>query len=493
MSQADGRRQGPLPHASPAESGGGRTVLYALALLVFLGAVVHPVRHYLVEPWRQRVLGNREPAARRLALASQFGFTTAAGSHIRLVPGQAETDLRDLPTQAVTLILGGFRGPYVIWLWMSVEDEKTKRIHFDLIDRYTKIEALQADYPAVVVFNIDNIAYNVSVQFQSLDVRYKWIRVAAEYGSEGFRRNPNNAEIMAEIGRVYSEKLGRSQEAAYYRKRVKEDEGRSTFLLAYEWYDRARRANDQENTLVHGGLTKQVIYSQAPHSLRYYATETTLEGYDLLKESMDLRRAGREPAAREAYDHGLKKIREAVPQWEWARREWRAHVVRFENAGIAPDLINNWRRFYNEADAAVQELREFQAELTYDNLPLCLAAKATAGAYAAVIESSQYAGQRETERLARETLNRGLARWDEAVTAWEAALAFWDAHIADLEKRGGSADALRAAKDMRAKAAAQIAYLKETRKTLSLETVPSVAKTLHPLPAFWPMPDLSLQ
>jgi hypothetical protein len=471
---------------------GGKTALYALSLLVFLGAVVHPLRHYVVEPRRQAVLGNREPAARRLALASQFGFTTTAGTRIRLVPGQSETELRDLPTQAVTLILGGFRGPYVIWLWMNVEEEKTKRIHFNLIDRYTKIAALQADYPAVWVFHIWNLAWNVPVQFQSPEIRYQWIRTAIEFGSEGYRRNPHDAQIMAEIGRVYSEKFGRSQEAAYYRRRVKEDEGRSTFLIAYEWYDRARRANERQETLLHG-LTKAVVYSQASHNLSYFAAETTLAGYDSLKESFDLRRAGRQEAARAAFVRGLKEVREAEPEWEWARREWRAQAARFENVGVAPSLTDVWRRFFNEADTAAKGLHAFQTELTYDNLPLYFAAKSSDVAYAALRESREYAGQRETERLAREALSRGLALWDEAVAAWETALASWDAHVAEMEKSGASADALRTAKDLREKAAAHLAYLKETRMTLSVETVADVVKTLRPAPVSWPMAGLSLQ
>ena len=492
MSDVDIRLDEAQPRA-PAASvrQGGRTALYALALLILLAGVIHPLRHYVVEPRRQAVLGNREPAARRLALASQFGFTTTAGTRVRLVPGQSETELRDLPTQAVTLILGGFRGPYVIWLWMSVEEEKTKRRHFNLIDRYTKIAALQADYPSVWVFHIDNLVWNVPVQFQSPEIRYQWIRTGIEFGSEGYRLNPHDAQIMAEIGRVYSDKLGHAQEAAYYRKRVKEDEGRSTFLIAYEWYDRARRANERHETLLHG-LTKAVVYSQAPHNLSYFAAETTLAGYDSLKECLDLRRT-RPEAARAALALGLKEVREAEPEWEWARREWRAQIVRFEDAGIAPTLIEAWRRFFNESDSAAKGLHALQAELTYDNLPLYLAAKSSDVAYKTLIESRQYADQRGAERFVREALGRGLVQWNEAIAAWETALASWDAHIGEMEKSGAPAESLRAAKDLREKAAAHLAYLKETEKTLSVETMADVINTLRPAPVSWPMAGLSLQ
>ena len=67
------------------------------------------------------------------------------------------------------------------------------------------------------------------------------------------------------------------------------------------------------------------------------------------------------------------------------------------------------------------------------------------------------------------------------------------AHVGDLGKGGTPADSLRAAKDLREKAAAYLAYLKETRKTLSAETAADVVKTLRPAPVSWPMAGLSLQ
>ncbi|MBE3069126.1 MAG: hypothetical protein IMZ66_02710, partial [Planctomycetes bacterium] len=267
--------------AGHAAAGGGadrwRTALMAVAIVVAMAAVVHPLRRYVVEPRRQALLGNVEPSGRRLALASQFGFSTAAGVAVRLVPGSSSLELADLPAQAVTVILGGFRGPYVVWLWMKVEDEKHRKIHFDLLDRYTKIAALQSDYPDMWVFHVWNIVWNVPVQWQSIERKYQWIRRGIEFLGEGYRKNPHSAAIMAEMGRIYSEKVGRSQEAYYYRRRVREDEGRSAFLIAYEWYDRARKANDQYGTLGPRSLGKPVVYSQACHALSYYATELLQE------------------------------------------------------------------------------------------------------------------------------------------------------------------------------------------------------------------------
>lgn len=489
----------PLPSPPAASSRLCSTVLYALGLAAFLAAVVHPLRHYVVEPRRQALLGYREPAGRRLALASQFGFTTAAGAGVRLVPGRPQVELSDLPNQAVTLILGGFRGPYVIWLWIKVEDEKQKRIHFDLIDRYTKIAALQSDYPQMWVYHIWNMGWNVSVQWQSPDRKYQWICRAIEFGTEGYRRNPHNAEIMAEIGRVYCEKLGRSQESAYYRKRVKEDEGRSTFLIAYDWYDRARKANDRYETLTHG-LTKVVVYSQAPHCLTYHATELTLDGFDLLKQSLDLREAGRDDAARDAFSKALGLLREAQPPaesgksgvWAWARREWEDQAIRFEKEGVPSSLITNYRRFFAEADEACRTLAAFQADLTYDNLPLFYAAKLTQDAHRAMPDNREEPADADGKRRSRVAFERGARILDDAVAQWERALRLWDAHVAQLEKDGSEADALARAKAVRANAAAYLDYVTQIRSGLTFDTYVDAMQAMHPPPLTWPLADLEL-
>jgi len=345
-----------------------RTLLMGLAILVGLVAVVHPLRRWVVEPRRQALLGRLESPGQRLALASQFGFATAAGASIRLVPGRPVLELSDLPAQAVTLILGGFRGPYVMWLWVKVEEDKRKKIHFDLIDRYTKIAMLQSDYPQVWTFLAWNLAWNLPVQWQSLERRYQWIRRAIEFLGEGHRKNPHSAHIAAEMGRIYSEKLGRSQEAEYYRRRVSEEFGRSVFLVAYEWYDLARRLNDRYNSLGRG-LGKSVMYRQACHNLTYYAKEQTQEMYGAFAESVEARTAGRDADARKAFEAGCAKLDDAINAWNWAWRDWHDETVRFEKEEIMGLQLEIFRRFGSEAAETARQLQALRAHLTYENLP----------------------------------------------------------------------------------------------------------------------------
>jgi hypothetical protein len=349
-------------------SGWPLTLLYTLLLAAAVALVIHPLRRDVVEPRRQALLGHVDPPGRRLALVSQFGFDTAAGDSFRLVPGPPRLDLGDLPSEAITLILGGFRGPYVVWLWIRAEEEKQKKIHFDLLDRYTKIAMLQSDYPQVWTFHYWNMLWNITVQWQSPERKYQWIRLGIRFLREGYRRNPHSADIMMEMGRGYMDKIGRSQEAPYYRRRVEEDEGRSPFLIAYEWFDRARKANDRYHTLVRG-LAAPVSYSQACHALSYYAAELTQKTHDDLQASLAARTDGREAEARRRFDAGQDRLVQAVRVWQWARREWQEQAARFEKEGVAPDLLTAYRKFYGESDRFAKQLDGVRSELTYENLP----------------------------------------------------------------------------------------------------------------------------
>ena len=356
------------PDATHSRSEWRTVLLYIVGLAILVSAGVYPLRRYVVEPRREALMGHHEDPARRLSEASQFGFDTAAGSSVRLVPGAPTLELEDLPGEALTLILGGFRGPYVVWLWMSAEEQKQHKIHLDLLSWYTKIATLQSDYPQVWVFNAWNLGWNVSVQWQSQVQKYQWIRRAADYLKEGYRKNPHSTEIMEELGRIYSEKLGRAQEAPYYRQRAKEDEGRSPFLIAYEWYDRSRKASALYGTSSHS-LSRPVAYSMACHCLTYYATELTQQMYDTFRASLDSRKAGREADARREFQEGLRQLEQAIGAWDWASREWNVQASRFENERIPADLLEVYRRFHHEAGEEGKGLQTFRAQLTYENLP----------------------------------------------------------------------------------------------------------------------------
>jgi hypothetical protein len=363
---------GPLhPEPPPTRRTGHGTLVWAVVLAVLLGGVVYPLRRFVVEPQREALLGHHETPGLRLALASQFAFDTAAGYAVLRVPGAPALELSDLPGQAVTLILGGFRGPYVAWLWMKVEEDKQRKIHFDLIDRYHEIALLQSDYPEVWVNHAWNMAYNVSAQWQSPERKYQWVRHAIDFLKEGYRKNPHSAAIMADLGWIYSNKLGQSQEAPFYRKRVLEDEGQSTFRIAYEWFDRARKASDRYGYDGHG-LSRQAMYSQSPHALSSYALETTQAMIDALEASVTARKEGRTAEADKALARGKELLEQAIGVWRWARDEWRSHAEKFQKEGMSVEMNQRYNTFYSEAANWAKQLDAISSDLTPEKLPEAL-------------------------------------------------------------------------------------------------------------------------
>jgi len=128
----------------------------------------------------------------------------------------------NLDSFALGLLLGGLRGPLVMYLWTSSETQKTDR---DLESFETKVELirlLQPEFASVHLFQMWNLGYNISVQMASLANKYSCILAAIEYGQRTDREDlPNNINILSQIGSLYGDKLGGSTEKAYYVRRVR--------------------------------------------------------------------------------------------------------------------------------------------------------------------------------------------------------------------------------------------------------------------------------
>lgn len=134
---------------------------------------------------------------------------------------QASARIANLDSFSLALLLGGLRGPLVMFLWPSSERQKSEK---DLDSFDTKVEMirlLQAEYDTVHLFQMWNKAYNISVQLASLSNKYAAILDAIEYGQRIDRQRPYSVNILSAIGGLYSDKLGGSQEKEYYRRRVR--------------------------------------------------------------------------------------------------------------------------------------------------------------------------------------------------------------------------------------------------------------------------------
>jgi hypothetical protein len=131
--------------------------------------------------------------------------------------------LGQMNSYALALLLGGLRGPLVMFLWPSAETQKQEKNLQDFDTKIEWIRMLQAEFDTVHIFQIWNKAYNISVQMSNLSNKYRTILDAIDYAERVDRERPGNINILTAIGGIYFDKLGGSAEKWYYREHVREE------------------------------------------------------------------------------------------------------------------------------------------------------------------------------------------------------------------------------------------------------------------------------
>lgn len=196
--------------------------------------------------------------------------TLARQQRAKLIPPRrADARTAQLDSFALALVLGGLRGPLVMMIWPSIENQKSSR-NLEAID--TKIELLrmlQADFDSVHIFQIWNKSYNVSVLLTSLANRYAAILDGLEYARRVDAEKPDNVNILEQMGNVYQYKLGHGPgapgEKRYYINRLREE----TLLPESEQTLGAiRRTRHQRMLGDDGHILPELLTPRAPQALR---------------------------------------------------------------------------------------------------------------------------------------------------------------------------------------------------------------------------------
>jgi hypothetical protein len=130
------------------------------------------------------------------------------------------TSLANMNSFALALLLGGLRGPLVMFLWINSEEQKNEKNLQDF-DTYVEwIRLLQPEFDTVHIFQVWNKAYNISVQMASNSNKYTTILDALDYAQKVLAQRPSDLNMIYQIGSIYMDKLGGSAEKAYYKRRV---------------------------------------------------------------------------------------------------------------------------------------------------------------------------------------------------------------------------------------------------------------------------------
>ncbi|HEV7300534.1 MAG TPA: hypothetical protein VGN72_14305 [Tepidisphaeraceae bacterium] len=135
--------------------------------------------------------------------------------------GSSRSSLGSMNSFSLALLLGGLRGPLVMFLWSTSESQKADKNLEDFDTKVEWIRLLQPEFDTVHIFQVWNKAYNISVQMASLANKYTTILDALEYAKDVLRGRPDNINLTASVAQVYSDKLGNSAEKQYYTRRMR--------------------------------------------------------------------------------------------------------------------------------------------------------------------------------------------------------------------------------------------------------------------------------
>ena len=133
--------------------------------------------------------------------------------------------LGNMNSYALALLLGGLRGPLVMFLWTTSESQKVDR---DLEDLDTKIEwirLLQPEFDTVHLFQMWNKAYNISVMMASPANKYSVVMEAIDYGNKVDQERPGDLNILHALANTYEGKLAAKNltESAFYMRQFREE------------------------------------------------------------------------------------------------------------------------------------------------------------------------------------------------------------------------------------------------------------------------------
>lgn len=152
------------------------------------------------------------------------GLTRNWADAVRGEPIIASTgsgSLSGMNSYALALLLGGLRGPLVMFLWTSSETQKSENNLEDFDSKVEWIRLLQPEFDTVHIFQIWNKAYNISVKMTNRANKYATILDALDYAHKVDLEKPNDINIMSAVGGIYFDKLGGSAEKVYYRQQVR--------------------------------------------------------------------------------------------------------------------------------------------------------------------------------------------------------------------------------------------------------------------------------
>jgi hypothetical protein len=225
------------PPSTPQAQQANRTrqLVYAVAIVVLFGAMW---------PYTQKL--------REIKRETDLGEATI---------GQIDTG----SFMVKLAMIGGFRGIVANWLWTQSIELQKQHEWDKLMASVEMITKLQPHFLSICTFQGWNLAYNVSVEWDSPDDKYTWIKKGINFLREGVSKNQKKSDLIWDTAWTYYHKLGMADESIILRRRFfddQDDEGgkigtfkvdpisqevrNDNFQVAKGWFTRAIQVVDEE-------------------------------------------------------------------------------------------------------------------------------------------------------------------------------------------------------------------------------------------------------
>lgn len=145
-------------------------------------------------------------------------------SHVRDAAA-SRSALGNMDSFALALLLGGLRGPLVMFLWPAIEGQKADHNLEDIDTMINWVRLLQPEFDSVLMFQVWNKAYNISAMMASSANKYTVVMDALEFAASANNDRPGDVNILRAIQDVYGGKLGSTAlaEFPFYSRQFREE------------------------------------------------------------------------------------------------------------------------------------------------------------------------------------------------------------------------------------------------------------------------------
>ncbi|HUU70437.1 MAG TPA: hypothetical protein VM186_12985 [Planctomycetota bacterium] len=178
--------------------------------------------------------------------------------------------LQELPSGEFfgTVLLGGFRAVAVDLIWLKAMEAQRNQDWHRYVVLCELTAYLQPRFIEVWIYNMWNMAYNISLTAPTEREGWEWVKKGIDFGKEGFRRNPDSWKLAWEIGFFYYHKCGtvRDDRGEQYQQWLFEETGQTNWQYAIDWFKKSHeiaKGKGNPNWLTMIASTYRVIAFEA--------------------------------------------------------------------------------------------------------------------------------------------------------------------------------------------------------------------------------------